>query len=437
MGLRFRRSIKIAPGVRLNLGKTGSSFTVGGRGSSINFGSRGAYSNIGLSGTGLSYRSKIAGSSSNAHRETKPRTSGSNRSSNIEKKVSLVLQEDGTVVFKDNVGNYLPDEYIRLAKRQNRNLIVDWLQENCDEINNEISSAINIHLTTPPPDTEIAFTPSEFDLWEPTAPSSIFEEAAPEKPIFKEYSFLAKRISFLRKSIDKINDELQRNYERRLKKWTDKKEEFRKNYVRRNQEYKEKLEAFNAAKSDFEQQQRKRQDFIEVERLSDTTAMNKFLEEVFQNLYWPRETLISFEITKNGTEVLLDVDLPEIEDMPELYAVVNKKDLRIIYKQLSETKKRKNYFQHIHAIGFRLIGEVFVSLPSVSTVVLSGYSQRASKSTGNIVNEYLYSVRVLKKQWNAINFQNLAALDIPTCFEQFELRRKATKTGIMHPIEPF
>jgi len=31
----------------------------------------------------------------------------------------------------------------------------------------------------------------------------------------------------------------------------------------------------------------------------------------------------------------------------------------------------------------------------------------------------------------------LEAIDIVMCFEEFELRRKATKTGIITPIEPF
>lgn len=61
---RFRKSIKIAPGVRLNVGKKGSSLTVGIRGASVNFGSKGVYANVGIPGTGVSYRTKIADASS-------------------------------------------------------------------------------------------------------------------------------------------------------------------------------------------------------------------------------------------------------------------------------------------------------------------------------------------------------------------------------------
>jgi hypothetical protein len=62
MGFRFRKSIKVAPGVRVNVGKRGaSSVTIGPRGSSMSVGKRGTLVNAGIPGTGLSYRAKIGG----------------------------------------------------------------------------------------------------------------------------------------------------------------------------------------------------------------------------------------------------------------------------------------------------------------------------------------------------------------------------------------
>ena len=63
MGWRFRKTIKLAPGIKLNVGKKGiTSATLGKRGASINIGSKGVYTNIGIPGTGLSYRKKIKSS---------------------------------------------------------------------------------------------------------------------------------------------------------------------------------------------------------------------------------------------------------------------------------------------------------------------------------------------------------------------------------------
>src|SRR5262245_49903493 len=56
MGFRFRRSLKIAPGFRLNIGKRGfTSVSVGGRGFRSTFGKRGVRHTVGLPGTGLSF----------------------------------------------------------------------------------------------------------------------------------------------------------------------------------------------------------------------------------------------------------------------------------------------------------------------------------------------------------------------------------------------
>ena len=55
MGLRFKKSIKIFPGVRINLSKSGVSTSIGGRGATINFSKRGTRATVGIPGSGLSY----------------------------------------------------------------------------------------------------------------------------------------------------------------------------------------------------------------------------------------------------------------------------------------------------------------------------------------------------------------------------------------------
>lgn len=53
MRIRFRRSVKLAPGVRLNLSKGGVGVSVGRRGARIGIGPRGVYTSFGIPGTGL------------------------------------------------------------------------------------------------------------------------------------------------------------------------------------------------------------------------------------------------------------------------------------------------------------------------------------------------------------------------------------------------
>ena len=57
MGFRFRRSIRIMPGVRLNVGKRGVSTSIGVRGAHVTIGKTGVRRTVGIPGTGLSWTS--------------------------------------------------------------------------------------------------------------------------------------------------------------------------------------------------------------------------------------------------------------------------------------------------------------------------------------------------------------------------------------------
>lgn len=55
MGFSFRRSVRLFPGVSLNVSARGFSTTVGTRGATLTTGSRGSRLHLGLPGTGLSF----------------------------------------------------------------------------------------------------------------------------------------------------------------------------------------------------------------------------------------------------------------------------------------------------------------------------------------------------------------------------------------------
>jgi len=56
---KFRKRIKIAPGVNVNLSKSGISGTFGAKGASVNMGKNGVYANAGIPGTGIYDRKRL------------------------------------------------------------------------------------------------------------------------------------------------------------------------------------------------------------------------------------------------------------------------------------------------------------------------------------------------------------------------------------------
>lgn len=88
MGFKFRKRIKIAPGVYINVGKTGVSTSIGKRGSTINIGKNGTKATFGIPGTGLSYSTKLSGKS--GKKDSKPTTTA-------EKIIGIVIY--GAIIY--------------------------------------------------------------------------------------------------------------------------------------------------------------------------------------------------------------------------------------------------------------------------------------------------------------------------------------------------
>lgn len=76
MGWRYRKRIKIFPGITLNVSKSGVSTTIGKRGASVNVGSKGSFLNLSILGSGLYSRTKISSSASSKSRTKKAEDRG-------------------------------------------------------------------------------------------------------------------------------------------------------------------------------------------------------------------------------------------------------------------------------------------------------------------------------------------------------------------------
>jgi hypothetical protein len=391
MALRFRRSIKLAPGLKLNFSKSGMSVTAGRRGASINYGARGTYLNTGIPGTGLYSRERI-GSSSSANVEN----------SNLAYKdihIKISIDDEFGVLYQDAFGDPLIPEHVLLAKKQNAAAIKAMVEDACNEINLRQQALTLLHKFAPPP------LPPRYKLIP-------FPENMPTPVQYKGLGLLGRLFKSSRKKIEERNLEISEKYNRTLLDWEKRKRE-------------------------HEENQERNKILIEEKVKTDQNAMYQVLEDSLKDLIWPRETIIDFEITGDGSTVWLDVDLPEIEDMPAKFALVSGRGFELKFKEQAEAKVRLLYAQHIHSIGFRLIGEVFAVLPMAENVILSGYSQRSVKTTGHITDQYLYSVKVKRKEWKTLNFENLQAIDTLETIRKFELNRDMTKTCVFKEIIPF
>ena len=393
MGLRFQKRIRILPGVRVNVGLRGVSTSVGVRGASVTAGKRGIHANVGAPGTGFSYRSRIDGL-------TADRASSRAAAATGDIPARLTLRGNGAVEVLDENGATLPPRLLRSFREQQGEMIDAWLQQQCDAINDELRAITDIHLQCPSPDQEPSFHAARF------------ADAPPRAPVAKSPGWFERWFPQVRRRIEAENDAARAAWEQETRQWRERKARFE----RKEQE---RLRLFREARS------------------GSTAKMSDFFQYRIEELIWPRETLIDYQIEHGGKTMFVDIDLPEIEDMPSRQAAVSSRGLRLSIRTISDTQNRRNYARHIHGVLFRVIGEAFASFPRMQRIVGSGYSQRTNHATGAIADEYLVSVSVERRRWHRIDFSALERVDPVATLTQFDLRRRMTKTGIFTAVEPF
>src|SRR5438105_9379767 len=72
MSLRFRKSMKLFPGAKINIGKTGIGISTGIKGAHIGVNKRGMYTDVGIPGTGISKFQYIGKGHPQAAQATQP-----------------------------------------------------------------------------------------------------------------------------------------------------------------------------------------------------------------------------------------------------------------------------------------------------------------------------------------------------------------------------
>lgn len=399
MGFRFRKSINIIPGVRLNLSNGAPSLSVGPRGASVSFGSRGTYANLGLPGTGLSYRTRL---------DRAARSGGGNRTAT--------------------------DPGLRQA-----------LEQEAADLMSAVTAIRNIHELTPDPKTGISWAELEaVYLHNRTSPFKVPAPVRPEKPDYlalPEKPAESEGISFLGKWFESESAKAERHAEN-LRRWQQELIDVERENTLRQHRYQQQRTAWaeQYANWKFEAEEHEKrlataQADARQQFRTDAAFFESYLAGVLAETEWPRETLVAFEVKPELSAVLLDVDLAEIEDFPDKIYGVNARGTELTEKAMTQKAVRENYARHVHGCLFRLVGIVLHTLP-FDNVIVSGFTQRVSKRTGYLEDEYILSCKCSRSQMSSVNFAGLEHIDPVEALGNQPVIRKMSSTFIFQPIEP-
>ena len=432
MAFRFRKSFKIAPGIRVNIGKKGlSSIGMGPRGASVSMGRQGTHANVGISGTGISFRHRLDGSGNTREEQrllrAEEKLEEAERRQESLSKVSLNLNENGSINILNAFKEPLSRADMKLMWEQQEDTILDWLEKEMDGINGDVELLENIYQDTSNPNNTLEYKAKEYYELKPE------KLVIPNKPEKEEISALGFFASFFKSKKEdhqqKI-EEAENQHNTKLQKWEQTKQQKISNYEKTLAEWEQNKKEYETQEKYYEE------NFSELVT-SDVHFMETLLEDVFNGLSWPRETIVSYEIDNNSKTIWIDVDLPEIEDLPQKIAAIAATGRKLNIKNKAKKQLQLEYAKHIHGIAFRLVGYVFSALPKVNDMVISGYSQRLDTATGKVNDDYLFSYKVDKEGFSRIDFNALELLDPIEALNVFEHRKKMTATGIIKAIEAF
>ena len=364
MGLRFRQRIKLAPGINLNLGLGGASLSLGGRGASLNIGRKGLRGTVGAPGTGLSYSEQLY----SFKKGTPPltRSESSSHLTNL-KEFRLSLSDEDEARAELDVGDGYQGVFANarqwsLIKSDHEVRIKQWLEAEASDRNRAVHGLSELH-------HDMAEPGSRFNPLKP------FDEQPPRLILPEPLSMLEKLNPFAQKRFDEASKKAHERHQSAMSEY----EERRTDYERYSRLALE--------------QQRKAQ-------VGNLDAMTALLSDCFSRIDWPKETLLDFEFV-NEAVLCIDVDFPEVEDLPQFVYSAQSNLNGLLRKKLKSSELQQLYSLHVHGIVARLIAEAFSILPTLDSVVISGYTQRRDRA-GQIQDDYVLSLGIDKVTWRQI-----------------------------------
>lgn len=159
------------------------------------------------------------------------------------------------------------------------------------------------------------------------------------------------------------------------------------------------------------------------------TRLDSWLEE----LELPMRFDAEYEYDEADGSVMLDVDLPEIEDVPE-EKVVELASGAIRAKDKTQKEIKEEYRTCVLGLAVYMASHVFALSEGISDVLVSGYTQRRNKKTGEREDCYVCSIAFERSEFE----NDDCSVEEPEAFcDRFSSRINVLASGEMKQIEPY
>ena len=426
--MRFRKSIRLGKGLRLNLSKSGLSLTAGFRGASVNFGSRGTYLNTGIPGTGLYDRRRIDSGTARSS------PTGGKGKTYVSMTVKIEIDDSGKpIVIDENGSPILDDSLLRKIRKTEafKQKVEELLIEKKKELEDSASAFIDIFRFTP----------------ELLSSGKVEQELMNLKP--QQYAI--EEFSVVRPEIEGVRRALTEKAKREIKSiffWTLKKK--RNEYIDRNlqPEYDKVLNQWLSNKNAFEISEREKKDQEDTRYISEFELRKRELQDYLSGsenfvhskidsflkaLVLPVDFSVNYDYMQDKGNLMVDLDLPEIENLPKEKANILASG-KLSIKSKTQKESREDYLRCVVGLAFFFSGSFFNITTNINKILVSGYTQRLNNKSGAVENQYVYSVL-----FDRAKFAELAIKNIDPCTAVATFRNviDVSKASEMKAIKPF
>lgn len=435
MGVRFRRSVKFGPEAR-----TGSS----GKGN--------AYGNSGIPGAEISYRMAPPGGSLSRRSSgmvSRSTSSGSSVSRAVQDwrtytgrpnpGVELYLNELGEIGFLDELGVEIYDPYlVEIIKRtpqyraqlllikEHQRATVAKLVERSERHN---LSFVQAHLHSP----------------------KVFDRDRYERRLadLKPECYIPQTYSIPAPTPAAIQTELSVEAERNVKGMPWNVRKLREQYFneRYQDRYNEAIAGWQSAKAAFDNAELAKAAQLNLRYIEEYDRKKLMYENALagglgyiedaaeqwiSSVKLPVDIATQYEYRPDERCMMVDLDLPEIEDLPTEVAVQMANGSMKV-KDKTQKALRSEYAECVFGLAIFVAANLFKISPEMETVVLSGYTQRRDK-VGNLVDDYILSIRFVRDAFYGVDFKSI---DPEGFCMGFENRCNVTTTKVFKAIVPY
>ena len=404
MAIRFRRSIKIAPGLKLNIGKKGMSVSTGIRGARLIVGTSRTTTSVGIPGTGFGYTNITSNGSS---RRATPKqlekqlvyeslsNQLSEESDNYERFLDLAKESPEFLQAEDfeeqlKFIDFKP-EYYNLSAIPKNQYVYNFL----DKCENKF---INRYFWITAGLIALAFSAKIESL------GAMYAVAALAVFAFNIFKFFKKKNENSRLANE--------SFEQNNKLVEEKKAAHPQNENCR-------IAALNKI---FDG---------EVEPLeSEVEDVLMSFAEYASNLKHKFSVNMTFEYDGAGN-LLLDTDLPEVENViiPENKKVLKSGEISTKEKKVKDINTEYN--GAVIGLAFNLAARVFNTSPVIKNIKVIGFTQRVDKANGNVRDFYVYDINFDRTTFGSLNLQSI---DVIEALKNFKHTVKLSKEKELEEI---